>query len=513
VIAACFASSTLRAQPGPVPLPPPPPPAPTVTQSPPPPDLPPPPPPPWTSLPVMPDQPVTGPAPRPAPQPVAQTPAPPPPPPPAPPAIDVAAAMQEQNRRMLELEHEIAELREQDERRHKEVDHDLAWMRRVRISGYLQPQLLWQWFDPSATPNLVNGQLYPGADNNSVIAKQDPFYGTSAPITTNGDYFRLRRARLKVELEPTDFARFVMEIDPTPAGGPSSGVGTIARNVEAEGIARWSEDVSTLFGVGIFKIPFGWEVLQSDADRPFIERSWWERNVTPGEFDTGAKAYTTALHKKLTFQAAVINGATQGEKTFAVLPDLNHGKDLVGRVNYDFGAIDVGASGYYGTGQLVDLGTMRFKQYPRWAANVELGVHHRFFRLGETRLLAEADRGMDMDRGVNYTAPGVALPGMPQDVVNGSVIDHDELGYWARLEQDVTRWLTLAARYDFYTPDSAQATDGRDTYGGVVVVHFVKQLQLMVEYDHFIDNVHVPGASPAGKHGDVLSSVLQVRYP
>ena len=64
----------------------------------------------------------------------------------------------------------------------------------------------------------------------------------------------------------------VFEIDPIPAGGPDNGTGTIARNVEAQGIARWADDVTTTFGMGIFKIPFGYEVLQSDADRPFIAR-------------------------------------------------------------------------------------------------------------------------------------------------------------------------------------------------------------------------------------------------
>ena len=117
-----------------------------------------------------------------------------------------------------------------------------------------------------------------------------------------------------------------------------------------------------------------------------------------------------------------------------------------------------------------------------------------------------------MDRGTKYSA-AIALPGVPVDVVNGSVVTKDELGYWARLEQDVTQWATIALRYDYYSPDSAQSTNGRDTYAAVGVAHFTKQLQLMVEYNHFIDNVHAPGTPPAGKHGDVLSTVLQVRYP
>ncbi|MGH7298649.1 MAG: porin, partial [Polyangiaceae bacterium] len=405
-------------------------------------------------------------------------------------------------------------------REHEDHERWWGWTKNVHLSGYLQPQMLWQWVDTAnASPNLVNGALPPGVGPNDVIARQDSVFntasGTGVPgLTSNGDFFRLRRARMKIELEANEWSRFVFEIDPVATGGPDNGTGTIARNVEAQGVAHWSEDVTTTFGMGIFKIPFGWEVLQSDADRPFIERSWWEQNITPGEFDTGAKAYTTALHDRLTGQVALINGQTQGEKTFAILPDLNNGKDVVGRVNYDFGPFDVGASGYYGQGQLVSLSSLAFKQFPRYAWNIELGVHHRFLRIGETRLLAEFDRGQNMDRGTKYN-PAISMPGLPTDVANGTVVSKDEIGYWARIEQDITHWVTLAVRYDVYSPDTAQGTtiNGRQTEGAVASVHFTRALQLNNEYDHFTDNVHAPGDPIPYRQGNMLSTVFQVRFP
>jgi hypothetical protein len=459
---------------------------------------------------AAPDQPPTAPA-QPQPPVAPAAPLMPPAPAPAPPPSDMEHE-REHMRHLGEVEFRLHQEEERHRRAHEEQEGWWGWTRHVKISGYLQPQLLWQWFDSSASPNPA------GQDSNAVTAKPNPVFGnagtsTNAPITTNGDYFRLRRARLKVELEPNEYSRFVMEIDPVSAGGPAGGIGTIARNVEAQGIAHWNDDVVTTFGVGIFKIPFGWEVLQSDADRPFIERSWWEQNVTPGEFDTGAKAYTTAFEKRFTGQVAVVNGITQGEPTFAVLPDLNKGKDLVGRVNYNFGPVDVGASGYYGQGQVVNLAALSFKQFPRYAWNIEAALHHKLLPIGETRILAEFDRGMDMDRGVKYA---FALPTVQSDI-NANVIDHDELGYWIRAEQDITRWATLAFRYDYYTPDSAQATNGRDTYAAVGVWHITRNLQYMIEGNIFIDNVHdtTPGkvTQPAGKHGQVLSNVLQVRFP
>jgi hypothetical protein len=122
------------------------------------------------------------------------------------------------------------------------ADERALWLKKLRVSGYVQGQMLWQWFNSSASPNLVSGSLPTGIGPNDVVAKPDPTTGLG--VTTNGDYFRVRRARLKTELMPTDFARLVFEIDPTPAGW-NGGVTTILREVEAQGIARWTHDVQT----------------------------------------------------------------------------------------------------------------------------------------------------------------------------------------------------------------------------------------------------------------------------
>ena len=157
------------------------------------------------------------------------------------------------------------------------------WYDRLRITGFVQPQLVWQSTNAAGSPNLVNGALSSGVTANQVAALAD---GT----TTNPDTFRLRRARLKTELAPTDYARLVFEIDPTPPlAGPRSfgGFGTLMRQVEAQGITRLTDDVTVVWGAGIFRLPFGYETQQSDADRPFIEHSWGEQNMMPGEYDTG----------------------------------------------------------------------------------------------------------------------------------------------------------------------------------------------------------------------------------
>ncbi len=382
----------------------------------------------------------------------------------------------------------------------------LAWLRRFRLTGFVQPQWLVQIYNAEASPNATATGLPAGVSANDILAKAD---GT----TTNGTFFRLRRARLKTEFMPTDFARLVVELDPAPVGGPSSGVGTMARQVEAIGIVKWATGFVSEFGVGIFKLPFGFEIPESDADRMFIERSWGEQNLMPGEFDLGARATASLFDEKLKTTVAVVNGATQGEKTFALLPDLNRAKDIVGRVAYKLGPMTPGVSGYYGMGQSVDATNLRFKQFPRWAMNVELALGLKTFEfpgssMPATRIICELTRGQNMDRGIKYP---YALPGLPDDL-SKDVVSKDEFSAYVRVEQDLTPRITLGARYDYYSPDTAQADDGRHTFSFVGSVRFTKGLQMMLEFDHAIDHVHKPGASVPSKQIEALSSVLQARF-
>jgi hypothetical protein len=379
------------------------------------------------------------------------------------------------------------------------------WVSKFHISGFIQPQLLVQSYNTAASPNLIAGSLPPNVSANDTTAKSN---GT----TTNGDFFRLRRARLKTEFMPSEGTRLVFEFDPTPAGGQIGGTGTIARQVEAQGIAAWSAVVTTEFAGGIFKLPFGYEVLQSDADRPFIERSWGEQNMTPGEYDTGARAYTTWAKDGRSFglQLAVVNGQTEGEPGFSLDPDLNRAKDLVGRTFFDFGDwAEIGASGYYGVGETIDTTELRFKQFQRWAGNGEINLRHTFSpNVGATKIFAEATFAQNMDRGVHYA---FAVPAIPS-VITANVTNLKERSLWVRLEQDLSRWATLGVRWDEYTPDVSLGSNARDTFGVVGVSHFTPWLQLMLEYDHAIDHVHPTGAPAPNKLIDMGSAVLQARF-
>lgn len=429
-------------------------------------------------------------------------PAPPPPLLPAPtPAPDVVpapapATAAATDAHIQELEARLAELER------KQSDFKLPeWLSMVSISGFVQPQLILNQYNAAASPNAVGGVLPAGIGANDIVAKANG-------DTTNSNFFRMRRARLKVTFTPSRFARFMVELEPIPAGGSIPGSGTVGRNVEAQAIIPLGEMGKLTFGAGLFKVPFNFETPQADPDRPFIERSFMQRNLIPAEFDTGLHA-DFQWKKKITIIASVLNGRTIGEADFAVVPDMNRAKDVTLRAVYDFGYGNVGLSGYYGRGQVVDAQKLRFKQFPRWAIGGEASLQHEFVKqLGHTAAYAELVYGHNLDRGVISAAN---LPKIPDDI-NADVVDKEELGAFVRVEQDLGRHFLLGLRWDWYSPDVNVAESGRHTLGAVFVVRMGRGLQTMLEYDHAIDTIHTTGAVPS-RLIDTVSCVLQGRLP
>ncbi len=427
----------------------------------------------------------------------------------------VSSAVPAASARLRELERRIAEL-EREKHHESKLPHWVEWL---HPSALLQPQLIWNFFNAAASPNSQNGLLPPGVSSNDVTA--------TAGGTTNPDVFRLRRARLKLDFLPSEYARFVLEIEPVPRDPSIPGSGTIARQIET--IARFpvTKLIAIELGGGSFEVPFGGEWREAHGDRPFVERSYFQQNVFPGDFDLGFHA-GVSLGRHVDIELATVNGRKFGELDHGGNLDLNRAKDVVGAFRFTFPGVDIGASGYAGVGQLVDGQNLRFKQFTRLAADADLGVHHRT-RFGQTRVFAEAFLGSNMDRGV--LAPG-NLPAFPIDLTQ-SVTDRVEVGALVRIDQDLGRFFTVGARYDYYTPDVNLVNDGRHTLGAVLALRLIPELQgpiekarsaavshryyldpriqVMLEYAHAIDTIRASGPTPDVKEIDTLSFVLQGR--
>jgi hypothetical protein len=324
--------------------------------------------------------------------------------------------------------------------------------------------------------------------------------------TTNPDYFRLRRARLKFEVSPSEYVHLTIEFEPLLKGGNTPGTGSAARTLEVVGVVPLGSGRKLEIAVGQFNLPFGVEVLEPNAERPFIDSSAASGALFPGDFDMGARA--TLSWDKLTVMTSVVNGLMLGERGGARLPDPNRAKDVTLRAVYDFGPAEIGANGYVGTGLRIDAERLRAKNYRRWAASLESTFHAELLpKIGRTKAVAAVTCATNMDRG---TTQAFALPDIPPDI-GADVVDKREGAIFARVEQDVTRWVTLGARYDAYAPDLSLSANLRHTVSGVFVWHFTPKLQTMLEVDHARDDAHAPGRRSATAVTTALSAVVQAR--
>jgi hypothetical protein len=407
-------------------------------------------------------------------------------------------------RRMRELERRVAEL----EREQREAREPTPWVEWLQPSLLLQPQLVWNFYNAAASPNAQNGSLPPGIGPNDVTA-------TPSGNTTNPDFLRLRRARLKLDFFPSEFARFIVEIEPVPRDPTVPGSGTIARQIEAIARLPLSNRLAFELGAGSFEVPFGAEWREPHGDRPFIERSYFQQNLFPGDFDLGVRSSVVAA-RHVEGELALINGRTFGELDSGGNLDLNRPKDGVAVVRFRFGGLAFGASGYVGEGQLVDSVNLRFKQYLRAAVDGDVSFRRDLRRLGTFQTSGEIVYGTNMDRGV--LAPG-NLPVMPADLTE-DVQNRDELGFLLRVEQELGRFFLIGARWDYYSPDLGLSNDGRHTLGAVVAIrpfqpaHFLDMhpsIQIDLEYDHAWDTIRPSGPAGPTKNINTLSLVLQGR--
>lgn len=421
--------------------------------------------------------------------------------PPAPPTVVLAGDKEidkRQDARLRALENRL----QRDEHHIRRLEDRLRILKNLTLSAYIQPQFITSSFNASASPNVQpNGALPPNIGPNDTIANPD---GT----TTNRTFFRVRRARMRTTYE-TDVMRLFLQIDGLPAGGVGPGIGTILRNAEATGIARWTRDLRTEFTAGLFFTPFRAEILEISMVRPFIERTWFIQNAFPIERNYGVHAKTITLDDRLFVDLAIVNGQALGEKTLTALPDLNRSKDLIAYVNYRLGFVTLGASGYLGRGQVVDTQQLRFKQFSKWAVNYEASAKYRLLRnIGETRLSAELTIGQNMDVGTNYA---FAVPKI-RAAITDDVENLDQRALYVRFEQDFGRHFVVGYRFDTYTPSSDIKNNGRDTHAFLLVAKISPNLRFMNELDWAIDNVHDFGAPAPAKHIVSYSGVLQAMF-
>lgn len=301
-------------------------------------------------------------------------------------------------------------------------------------------------------------------------SSQDQLNPAGQPLNLNEIY--IRRARLRAAIDRWWVAGLV-EFDGNTVNGPQ------ARIIGAEASLKFPPERGNplpllMATVGLFKIPFGFEVGQSDRERLFLERSTAERGFFPGEYDAGARLQGGWRFVRYAF--AFMDGEPIGEKTFP-LHDPNSAKDFVGRVGIDTPIaptvwVAAGFSGLSGTG--FHAGTPATKStlvftdrngdgvlsggseimvipgasatpsqnFSRfgYGADLRFGVNEP--SLGSTVLYSELYWAKNLDRAI--------LPADP--VAFGR--DYREFGVYVGVTQDLGPHAQAGIRYDFYNPDS-----------------------------------------------------------
>ena len=206
----------------------------------------------------------------------------------------------------------------------------IASASKLKVSGFVQGRYEWH-------QEAFNGITY--ASN-----------GT--PTVTNSDRFMVRHAYLTTQYKGTN-AEYVMQLDANNKDG------VVFKDVYAAFVDTWTP-LNMKLSVGQFKYPFGYELLQSDADREMPERATIEKFFFDGERDRGVRLQGS--YDFFNFSVALVNGTVfDGSKNLAAnkdpVPygssDPNQFKDWVGRLGVDFGDIVGGVSGYFGKGLYV----------------------------------------------------------------------------------------------------------------------------------------------------------------
>jgi hypothetical protein len=390
----------------------------------------------------------------------------------------------------------------------------------VKITGYLQAD--WTPWRQSS-----EDQLNPGTGD-----------------LLNQDRFNIRRARLRASFE-REYVAGLIEFD----GNTNSGA--TARIIGAEASVKWpgepqphGEPPLLMLTFGQFKIPFGFEVGQSDRDRLFLERSTTERALFPGEYDLGVRL--GGGWRFVRYVVAVQNGEPLGEKTWPGR-DPNAAKDVTGRLGVDtpisehswiaggFSAlkgtgfhpgtpatkpsiqwVDKNEDGTFsGTNEIVTspgLAATPSLNFPRFGYGVDLRFGFEIPGVGATTLGGEVYFAQNLDR-------GSAQPADPRGPLGR---DSREVGAYGALVQEIGPYLQAGVRYDYYNPDS----DSTNLSMGVtvpqsfsyktlagVVAFTLPGYRLSVEYDHnWNENGRTAGGTPTTLKDDFVTLRGQVSF-
>jgi len=357
---------------------------------------------------------------------------------------------------------------------------------------------------------------------------QDAVDGTLRP--KNENRFYVRHAYLGARYEGKN-AEYFLQID----GNNNDGL--VLKDAEATFVDTWTP-LHLKLTLGQFKVPFGYEILQSDADRELPERSQVISNSSvglfPGDRDRGVRLQGS--YEMFRLNVALVNGASFGQKDpsngFGVVQngyDPNGFKTVVGRVGVDLGSLVGGFSWMWGRTLDTKFGLPDVTDGSKTAGKLLPDTYTYF---AQTRLGADVQGYVDVP-----TLGGLAVKG---EVIwarktnldyaytpANSCLNSQSLGWIVTVVQNFGQYLGLALRLDQFDPLLASTVDSkcyepatpkpltaianRDVdkltrLGAALLVHGSQNIKFTLSYEH-------PWEQTGSKiSNDIVTAQLQARF-
>ena len=309
-----------------------------------------------------------------------------------------------------------------------EVKNVVDALNRLKITGYIQAQYL--------------------HDERSVNET------TSASATRNLDQFSIRRGRVKFTYQFAPTSRFVIQPDVTTSG-------VVLKDGYIEFTEPWTSWKHTLTA-GQFNWPFGFEIMYSSSMREVPERSRVVRTLFPGERDRGVMLSGVGLGERFNYRVAIVNG-TGTAQSF----DFNKRKDIVGRVGYNFGPVDVGGSIYRGEDLVSTASNSRGVTFDK----ERMGVDFQWV----TPVPGLGIRG-EYIKGKQAPAAGTSR-----------TVSQDVDGWYFYAIQNVGTKHQFVVRADEYDPDTDAGNNAVRTINPAYIFHWDANSKVMLSYE-FIKN-------------------------
>ncbi len=198
------------------------------------------------------------------------------------------------------------------------INSDVDVMKRLKITGYMQPQ--YQVADSSGVASFAGGDFTSGLNKR----------------------FALRRGRVKFTYDYSN-TQFVIQIDGSEKGVSFTDV-----------YGKYTEPWLNAFSIqaGIFNRPWGYEIHTSSSMRESPERARWSQTLFPGERDLGVMAGfqmpKTSKWNFLSLNVAMVNGTGRSASDFDYQKDLIAHLGLSKNIAKEKIKLGLGASYYNG---------------------------------------------------------------------------------------------------------------------------------------------------------------------